>query len=293
MNPSFRGGETIVVFRHGSARPRRALGSAHPQRRKKAACRTPPCSPPSRASTRTSGRAIHRSCSRGSRACRRRATRSGTAAAAAARRASRWRSISQVVHATDVAAEQIAAARPHPRVRYSVAPAEQSGLRRRVGGPGDRGAGAALVRRRCVLCRGAPRRAARRAAGGVELSAPAVRRCGARPAFPRFLHAAWSGRTGRPNGGTSKPTTRRCRFRSEEMRARRRSGSSSTGTFEQVIGLREQLVRDRALSQGARRRTRCRCCANRSAAAWPGEGATRRVRMPLGLRAGRGWRAPR
>jgi SAM-dependent methyltransferase len=34
----------------------------------------------------------------------------------------------QVVHATDVAPEQIAAARPHPRVHYSVAPAEHSGL---------------------------------------------------------------------------------------------------------------------------------------------------------------------
>jgi SAM-dependent methyltransferase len=33
-----------------------------------------------------------------------------------------------VVHATDVAAEQIAAAKPHPDVRYSVAPAERSGL---------------------------------------------------------------------------------------------------------------------------------------------------------------------
>lgn len=33
-----------------------------------------------------------------------------------------------VVHATDTSAEQIAAARPHPRVRYSVAPAESSGL---------------------------------------------------------------------------------------------------------------------------------------------------------------------
>jgi SAM-dependent methyltransferase len=32
------------------------------------------------------------------------------------------------VHATDVAAEQIAAAKPHPRVRYSVAAAERSGL---------------------------------------------------------------------------------------------------------------------------------------------------------------------
>ncbi len=34
----------------------------------------------------------------------------------------------QVVHATDVAAEQVAAARPHPRVRYAVASAEASGL---------------------------------------------------------------------------------------------------------------------------------------------------------------------
>ena len=34
----------------------------------------------------------------------------------------------QVVHATDIAAEQIAAAKPHPRVTYSVAPAEHSGL---------------------------------------------------------------------------------------------------------------------------------------------------------------------
>ena len=33
-----------------------------------------------------------------------------------------------VVHATDVAPEQIAAAKPHPRVRYSVAPAEAVGL---------------------------------------------------------------------------------------------------------------------------------------------------------------------
>ncbi len=32
------------------------------------------------------------------------------------------------VHATDVSAEQIAAAKPHPRVSYSVAPAERSGL---------------------------------------------------------------------------------------------------------------------------------------------------------------------
>jgi SAM-dependent methyltransferase len=33
-----------------------------------------------------------------------------------------------IVHATDIAAEQIAAARAHPGVRYSVAPAESSGL---------------------------------------------------------------------------------------------------------------------------------------------------------------------
>ena len=32
------------------------------------------------------------------------------------------------VHASDVAPEQIAAAKAHPRVRYSVAPAERSGL---------------------------------------------------------------------------------------------------------------------------------------------------------------------
>jgi ubiquinone/menaquinone biosynthesis C-methylase UbiE len=33
-----------------------------------------------------------------------------------------------VVHATDVAPEQLAAAKPHPHVRYSLAPAEHSGL---------------------------------------------------------------------------------------------------------------------------------------------------------------------
>jgi len=33
-----------------------------------------------------------------------------------------------VIHATDVAPEQIAAAKPHPRVQYSVAPAEHCGL---------------------------------------------------------------------------------------------------------------------------------------------------------------------
>jgi SAM-dependent methyltransferase len=36
-----------------------------------------------------------------------------------------------VVYATDVAQEQVAAARPHPRVHYAVAPAECSGLRER------------------------------------------------------------------------------------------------------------------------------------------------------------------
>ncbi len=34
----------------------------------------------------------------------------------------------QQVHATDVSPEQIAVAKPHPRVHYTVAPAEQSGL---------------------------------------------------------------------------------------------------------------------------------------------------------------------
>ena len=34
----------------------------------------------------------------------------------------------EAVYATDVAPEQVAAARPHPRVRYAVAPAEHSGL---------------------------------------------------------------------------------------------------------------------------------------------------------------------
>jgi SAM-dependent methyltransferase len=46
---------------------------------------------------------------------------SGQASAALAERFS-------VVHATDVAAEQIAAAKPHPRIRYAVAPAEACGL---------------------------------------------------------------------------------------------------------------------------------------------------------------------
>src|SRR6188474_2791893 len=34
----------------------------------------------------------------------------------------------RAVHATDVAPEQIAVAKPHPRVQYTVASAEQSGL---------------------------------------------------------------------------------------------------------------------------------------------------------------------
>ena len=134
-----------------------------------------------------------------------------------------------VVHATDVAPEQIDAAKPHPRVRYSVAPAENSGLAGPVCGSGDRRAGAALVRRDGLLRRGGARRAPGSAAGGMELSATAVRRRGTRPALLRVLLAGGRAVLAATNAGTSRRATGRCRFRSRKSRLRS-SASSSTGT---------------------------------------------------------------
>ena len=61
------------------------------------------------------------------------------------------------VFATDASAEQVKNAEPHPRVEYAVAPAEQCPLPDHVRRSRHRGPGAALVRLRPLLCRGAAR----------------------------------------------------------------------------------------------------------------------------------------
>ena len=246
----------------------------------------PSCSPRWRASTRTSGRVIHRSCSRGSRAVRRRAMRSGIAAAAAARRACALAEHFAVVHATDVAPEQIAAAKPHARVRYSVAPAESSRSRRGIGGPGHRRTGAALVRCDGVLRGSAPRRAPWRAAGGVELSAAAIRGRGARPPFLRVLFASVVGPYWPPERRHVEDGYRTLPFPFEEIDD---AGIRLRARLEPRAGrgLREQLVRHGALSHRRWARIPCRCCANRSSRlAWHA-GASVPIRMPIGLRVGR------
>ena len=125
------------------------------------------------------------------------------------------------VHATDVAPEQIAAAKPHPRVKYSVAPAEHSGLP-------DASVDLVTVAQalhwfdvRAFYAEAAPRGAARRAAGGLELSAAAVR--GSRSSTGVFLdfYATWSGRIGRRNAGTSSRVTQTLPFPFEAAHSRK------------------------------------------------------------------------
>ena len=102
--------------------------------------------------------------------------------------------------------------------------------------------------------------------------------------FFDVLFATWSGRTGHRSAGTSKPDYTHAAVSRSRKSQRRQFGLELDWNLEQVLGLREQLVRDRALSQGAAARIPCRCCASRCSAAWPGEGASVPLRMPLGLR---------
>ena len=228
-----------------------------------ARCRMPSCSPRWRASTRISGRVIRRSCSRGSRAFRPHAMRCGIAAAAAGRRACRSAEHFAVVHATDVAPEQIAAAKPHPRVRYSVAPAEHSGLAdasvdlvtvaqalhwfdvtafyaeaRRVARPGALLAVWTYPRPQFVDAE-----LDRRFFDVLLAGGRAVLAAGA-PARRGGLHDAAVSLRGNDARRSS----------ALELRLESRAGR----------GLREQLVGHRALSPGAGRGSACRCCATRS-----------------------------
>ena len=187
-----------------------------------------------RASTRTSGRAIHRSCSRGSRAFR--PSRDAVwdcgcgsgQASVRARRTFRGGSCHRRGARADRRGEASSA-----RALLGGAGRTQSGLPTRLGGSGDRGAGAALVRR---ATRSTPRRGACRAPGALlavwNYPRPQFVDARARPPFLRVLLAMWSGRTGRRSGGTSSRATRRCRFRSRRCAAagfgaRTRAGISS------------------------------------------------------------------
>ncbi len=213
----------------------------------------------------------------------------------------RWPSTSRRCYATDVPPEQIAAAKPHPRVQYSVAPAEHSGFAGGVGGPGDRRAGIALVRRGGVLRRGAARGAARRACsrcGPIRGRSSSMRRLDRR--VPGVLRAMWSGRTGRRSGATSRLTTRRCRFRSRNCRTRSSGSScagissrcsgyvsswSATARYRKAVGARPGAAaarRDRTALAGRRRAVDVRmpsCCVP-GACAPPARSAPARRRVP-------------
>ena len=190
-----------------------------------------------------------------------------------------------VVHATDVAPEQIAAAKAHAARALLGRAGRTQRPRRRISGPGDRRTGAALVRRDGLLRGSRTRRAPWRAAGGVELSAAAIRGRGARPAFLRRSIRRWSGRTGRRSAGTSRHGYKTLPFPFEEVEtpefgfeldwnleqvAGYASSWSATARYRQALGtdpvplLRESL-----------------------AAAWPAPDASVPIRMPIGLRVGR------
>ena len=190
-----------------------------------------------------------------------------------------------VVHATDVAPEQIAAAKPHPRVRYSVAPAEHSGLP-------DQSVDLVTVAQALhwfdvTAFYAEAARVARpgSAAGGVELSAAAVRRRGARPAILRVLLAGGRAVLA-PERRHIEAGYRTLPFPFEEIEAPE-FGARARLEPRPGRGLREQLVRHRALSQGAGRRPRA--AAARFARAPPGRPTAPAcaIRMPLGLRVGK------
>ena len=252
---------------------------------KRRACPTRSCSRRWRASTRSFGRVIHRNCSRGSHASRPPGMRSGIVAAAAARPARRWRRIfRRCSPPTRARTDRRGEAAP---ARVVLGGARRAlGAGRGLGGPGDRGAGAALVRRAGVLRRGAARGAARRAARGVDLSASAVRRCASSTGrfadfYGNVVGPYWppERRHVEANYTTLPFPVRRTAAPAVRARAALESRAGA--------GLREQLVGDHALPQGAKAATRCRCCAPRSQPLWPAAGDAVEVRMPIVLRAGR------
>ena len=197
---------------------------------------------------------------------------SGIAVAAVARRARRSPSTSPMVHATDVAPEQIAAARPHPASALLGSARRTLRAWPSVRGSGHRRTGAALVRCRGVLRRGA--RVARPGALLVVWNYP-------RPKFvDAELDAAIPRRSTRdvvgpywPPGAprTSKPAIARCHFPLERVAT---PAFRSRTRLESRAGHRlcEQLVGNRALSAGAGHR--------------PGAAAARVARRPFGAARG-------
>ena len=246
----------------------------------------PNCFPPSRASTRTSARAIHPElfawlarvspaldavwdCGCGS----------GQASVALAEHFS-------VVHATDVAPEQVAAAKPHPRVRYSVAPAEHSGL------------AAAAVNLVTVAQAlhwfdveafyAEARRVARPDALARRLELSAAASSSTRSSIAAFLefYSDVVGPYWPPERRHIEANYTTLPFPFEEMQ-HPAFGLELDWRLDQVHRLREQLVGDRAVPQGARATIPCRCCGRSLGAGVAGAGATAPMRMPIGLRVAR------
>ena len=249
-------------------------------------CRMQSCSPRWPARTRISGRVIRRSYSHGSREFRRRAMRSGIAGVAAGRRACALAEHFAVVHATDVAPEQIAAARTSSARAVFRRSCRTQWSRRGISGPGDGRAGTALVRFDGVLRGGRARRAPRRAAG--RAGTIHGRNSWTSELDRRFFE--FYSRGGRAVLAAGAPARRgrlqaRCRFPSRKSR-RRNLASSSTGISissraTRAAG-RPQRVIDRRWA-----RIPCRCLRESISAAWPANGASVPIRMPIGLRVGR------
>ncbi len=168
-----------------------------------------------------------------------------------------------VVHATDVAPEQIAAAKSHSRVRYSSRAGRTQRSCGSVRGSGHRRPGAALVRCDGLLCRGSTRRPPGRAAGGVELPAATIRRTPSSTA----VSSRFTPTCGRPVLAAGTPTHRivvpdaAVSLRADgiaAVRHRARRGISSRWRATSAAGPPRARYR-KALGTDP-----CRCCANRS-----------------------------
>ncbi len=179
-------------------------------------------------------------------------------------------------------AQQVAAAKPHPRVTYGVARAEASGLDDASVDVITVAAEPSLVRPARVLRGSAPRAAARRCAGRVDLRHPAPQRRRTSTARCRPSTGKPWAPTGRPSGATSKTAIAPSISRSMSS-PRPRSACARTGRCRSSSAICAAGPRSVATST-----TRGRPCRRRRRAVHPVLGHARRdVSWPLSLRLGR------